>query len=203
MQKHISLTKQQVLSHNYIEVLWKDNEDINVDLFAILLDKEDKLIEDGDFVFYNSESRTSSFDPEKWHNRHNWRNSTLPMSVDGSVYAIGEPIDDEDEYWGEGMFIDLFRTRPKIHKIKFILAVYDDTGSRTLHGVKSIKVRIKQHESSETIYSSDISDIFEDDKVISLCTLKRNSEDNWSVSEDIIGYNNLQIFLDNFIVKSK
>lgn len=64
--------------------------------------------------------------------------------------------------------------------------------------VNSIKVRIKQHESSEIIYCSNISEFLDDDKGVSLCTFRRTSEVNWTVSDDIIRYNNFQILLDNF-----
>lgn len=144
MRNLITLTNDQACAHNYIEVLWNGNAELDLDLFAILLDKDDKLISDGDFVFYNSDNRTAPFDPEKWHSRSCWRNRTLPMSVDGSVTVIGEPLDEDNEnYWGERMFIDLFKTRPEIHKILFFLAVYDHTDSKSLRDVKSIKVRLK------------------------------------------------------------
>lgn len=144
MRNLITLTNDQACAHNYIEVLWNGNAELDLDLFAILLDKDDKLISDGDFVFYNSDNRTAPFDPEKWNSRSCWRNRTLPMSVDGSVTVIGEPLDEDNEnYWGERMFIDLFKTRPEIHKILFFLAVYDHTDSKSLRDVKSIKVRLK------------------------------------------------------------
>lgn len=64
MRKRITLTNDQECSHNYIEVLWNDNAKLDLDLFALLLDTDDKLIYDGDFVFYNSENRSVPFDPE-------------------------------------------------------------------------------------------------------------------------------------------
>lgn len=189
------LTDGQVHSHNYIEVLWNGDANLDLDLFAVLLDKDGKLIDDRDFVFYNSENRTEPYTPNKWHNRNIWRDRTLPISVDGSVYAIGEPIDENDD-WGEGMFVYLFKTRPEIHEIKFILAVYDDGRSTTLRGIKSIKVRFKQHGSSEAIYSFDINGGFTNERVISVCSLQRTPEENWYASNSIIGFANIQSFLD-------
>lgn len=199
----ITLTNDQALSLNYIDVMWNGNADLDLDLFAILLDKGDKLIEDGDFVFYNSENRTVPFDPDKWHSRSCWRNNTLPISVDGSVMMVKDaPIDEDNEDdWGECMFIDLFKTRPEINKILLFLAVYDDTGSRSLSGIKSIRVRLKQHESLETIFSSKISKDFTTEKVITVCSLQRKSDGLWSVGDEVIGYNDIQAILSKYIPK--
>lgn len=198
--KIYTLTPDQVRSHNCIKVFWNSISEVELDLFAILLDKNDKLIEDGDFVFYNSVSRTLPFDPEKWHSKANWRNSTLPMSVDGSVYAIGEPMDDDnDGYWGEGMFIDLFRTRPEIHKIIFLLAVYDDGRALKLNDIKHIKVSLGQDGFSEPLVSYKISDSFEDEKVISVCSLQKQSDNNWIVGKEVLIYNDISTLLDKII----
>ncbi len=162
MKSKYSLTKEQINYHNYIEVRCQDNTLQDFDLLAILLVKDNKLIDKGDLVFYNSYIRSEEYNPIKWRNKSQWRNHTLPMSVDGSVYTIGEPIDNEAyDYLGEGMFVDLFKTRPEIKKILFFIAVYDVDGNQTLKGMIDVKVRLKAHSTGEILYDSNIVVSFE------------------------------------------
>ena len=54
--------------------------------FHFLLGEDGVILEDGDFVFYNSDNRAEPFDRrEKFGNKKNWREETVPVSKDGSV----------------------------------------------------------------------------------------------------------------------
>lgn len=189
------LTLTQVCSHNYIKVLWNSNTGLTLDLFGFLLDKGRKLVDEGDLVYYNSRNRTEPFDQNKWCTRKQWIDCTLPVSVDGSVYGIMDSFYD-DTHCGEGMFIDLFKTREEIHTILFALAVYDDDGSRTLRGINDIEVSLCRDEFSEPAMDYRINGLFDNKKVITVCCLQKHTDGLWSVNNNIIGYKDIQTLID-------
>lgn len=107
------------------------NNHLEVDLFALLL-KGDELLDEGDFVYYNSKNRTEPFNISLFGNKQTWMARTEPMSSDGSIRLEGdysgddnyEYLSDEYEILSERCYIDLSKINPKYDKIKIGFALF-------------------------------------------------------------------------------
>lgn len=101
------------------------------DIYALLL-KGDELLDDGDFVYYNSPNRTEPFNVSLHGNKRKWMERTMPMSSDGSIIIGGdyggddnyEDLSDEYELLSERCYIDISKVNSKYDTIKIGFALH-------------------------------------------------------------------------------
>lgn len=106
---------------------WKNPAGRNDDLdaCAFLLGKDGIIANDADMVFYGSDSRSESYDPKIYPTRLLWKETTRPVSSDGSVIGA---IDDEGNAHEahEVIEIDLSKVAKDIERIMVCAAVFND-----------------------------------------------------------------------------
>ena len=93
--ERFKLDKSAGLNNLSVILGWKSGADL--DASAFLLGEDGVILDDGDFVFYNSDNRSESFDRQKFGNKRKWREETVPVSVDGSVVGSADDLGDDDE----------------------------------------------------------------------------------------------------------
>ena len=117
--ERFKLDKSAGLNNLSVILGWKSGADL--DASAFLLGEDGVILEDGDFVFYNSDNRSEAFDRQKFGNKRKWREETVPVSIDGSVVGSSDDLgdDDEGEDANEEMHVDLSKVNSKISEIVF------------------------------------------------------------------------------------
>ncbi len=127
---------------------WKNPPGRNDDLdaCAFLLGQDGIIANDADMVFYGSESRTESYDPKIYPTRALWKETTRPVSADGSVVGA---IDDEGNAHEahEVIEIDLSKVAKEIERIMVCAAVFNDPEIGALTTLNDI------HEPSLTLHN--------------------------------------------------
>lgn len=183
---------------------WDVNEgasqfDFDLDVAALMIGKDKKIISDDYFVFYNSELRVRPSDLTKivpaslWSNNDELREESRP--VDPELSVIGS-IDDEDGKTSEDgddeiMDIDLSKVRPDVQEIIITVSIYEYQKRRQNFGqVERAYVRIykpgNDAEGRED-YRYDLTEDFSACASIEFCRLyRRNGE--WKVQALGIGH---------------
>ena len=183
---------------------WDVNEgasqfDFDLDVAALMIGKDKKIISDDYFVFYNSELRVRPSDLTKivpaslWSNNDELREESRP--VDPELSVIGS-IDDEDGKTSEDgddkiMDIDLSKVRPDVQEIIITVSIYEYQKRRQNFGqVERAYVRIykpgNDAEGRED-YRYDLTEDFSACASVEFCRLyRRNGE--WKVRALGIGH---------------
>ena len=183
---------------------WDVNEgasqfDFDLDVAALMIGKDKKIISDDYFVFYNSELRVRPSDLTKivpaslWSNNDELREESRP--VDPELSVIGS-IDDEDGKTSEDgddeiMDIDLSKVRPDVQEIIITVSIYEYQKRRQNFGqVERAYVRIykpgNDAEGRED-YRYDLTEDFSACASVEFCRLyRRNGE--WKVQALGIGH---------------
>lgn len=183
---------------------WDVNEgasqfDFDLDVAALMIGKDKKIISDDYFVFYNSELRVKPNDLSKivsaslWSNNDKLRQESRP--VDPELSVIGS-IDDEDGKTSEDgddevMDIDLSKVRSDVQEIIITVSIYEYQQRRQNFGqVERAYVRIykpgNDAEGRED-YRYDLTEDFSACASVEFCRLyRRNGE--WKVQALGIGH---------------
>ena len=183
---------------------WDVNEgasqfDFDLDVAALMIGKDKKIISDDYFVLYNSELRVKPNDLSKivsaslWSNNDKLRQESRP--VDPELSVIGS-IDDEDGKTSEDgddevMDIDLSKVRSDVQEIIITVSIYEYQQRRQNFGqVERAYVRIykpgNDAEGRED-YRYDLTEDFSACASVEFCRLyRRNGE--WKVQALGIGH---------------
>ncbi len=106
---------------------WMGN--LNVDLSALLLTEKGILADEGDFVYYNSRTRSIPFNHNRFVSKCQWILETNPTSLDQSVELLKDDFIDYSEqyseYCSEYLKVTPSNVRPEISKIIFVASIYD------------------------------------------------------------------------------
>lgn len=181
------LKKSEGLSNLTVSLGWKGGADL--DACAFLLGEDGVILNDADFVFYNSNNREEEFSREKFGNKKIWRARTRPMSTDGSVMgSIDDLGDDEDEDGdaSEDMMVDLNKVDGKITEIVFCVTVYNE--ATTFGHVNSPYISIVNDENGEEICRYNLKEKFQNETAVVAGRLLCDEEGEWSFEAVGKGY---------------
>ena len=131
--ERFALDKSEGLEKVQIDLNWKSGADL--DASAFLVGADGMIMDDADFVFYNSNRRANPetgevepFNKAVHGNKAHWRAATVPVSADGSVLGSADDLgdDEEEDESGETMHVDLSKVSPKVQEIIFCVTIYLD-----------------------------------------------------------------------------
>lgn len=181
-----TLKKSEGLTNLTVSLGWKGDADL--DACAFLLGEDGSILNDADFVFYNSNNREDEFDREKFGNKKIWRQKTRPMSADGSVMGSiddlgGEEPDDEAS---EEMTVDLTKVNAKITEIVFCVTIYNE--STTFGAVNSPYISIINDEDGEELCRYNLKEKFQSETAVVAGRLICDEEGEWSFEAVGKGY---------------
>ena len=195
--ERFNLKKSEGLNKIQINLGWKSGADL--DVCAFLLGADGVIMDDADFVYYNSENRCDPgslvlepFDRAKFGNKKNWRIETIPFSKDGSVIGSADDLGDEDDEGddaGEEMHVLLNKVNPKISEIVFCVTIYhgDETGT-TFSKVREPFISIVNEDSEEELCRYNLKENFANETAVVAGSLICDEEGEWSFEAVGNGY---------------
>lgn len=196
--KYYLLNKCMISDNLYIGVRLTPCDKFNVDLMAILLAGENTLVDEADFVFYNSKNRTIKFDPNIFKNRRVWMNTTSIMSEDGSIILHQDfPVENEDMYLlsdSDLIQANLKQTAKYIDKVAICLSIYDD--GRSLNDVKDAELIFYRYPTDEIILRKAIKISPSFDKFMVMGHFYRINNDEWEYADECKTYPTVVEYLD-------
>lgn len=191
------LDKSQGLSKIRVELTWESTADLDAEAFC--LGEDGVIIENADFVFYNSDKRALPFkenDSEsdymenikeepfnlKIHgSKSRWRASTVPLSFDESVVGSWDDPgqeEDDDEESGETIRVNLNRVRTDIREIIFTVTIHAGNGV-TFKDVKNAKITIINIDNDEVLCSYALNEKFKNEDAVVVGELRLSDEGEW------------------------
>lgn len=195
-----SLGKGEELNAIQVDLSWKSGADL--DASAFLLSDDGVITDDADFVFYKSDNRSEAYDRAKFGSKKNWRDNTVPVSLDGSVIGSADDLGDEDdgnEEAGETMHVDLAKTRPEVTEIVFCVTIYDEDGKVSFKDVRDAKIVITDEESGEELCSYNLKERFSSETAVVAGSLVLNEDGEWAFEAIGNGYDGgLQTLVDMY-----
>lgn len=210
LRHSFNLNKEEDLDLIRVDLDWTKG-DLDVQTFCV--GKEDQILEDADFVFYNSERRTDlpadgendamyinravevPFDIDRFGSKRKWRQHTAPYSFDGSV--IGS-FDDREGGKGEKIRINLSKVRPAIRKIVITVTVNPTPEVETFRDVENAVVTVRNAQNGDELVSYKVNEEFANETALIAAELI-NKEGEWvfrAVGEGLDG--GLQTLVDTF-----
>lgn len=207
--ERFSLNKSEGLEKVQVDLNWKSGADL--DASAFLVGEDGVIMDDADFVFYNSTQRanpkTGEFEPfvKAVHgNKKNWKDKTVPVSADGSVLGsaddLGEGGEDEDEDAGETMHVDLSKVNPKIQEIIFCVTIYHgDKDGVTFGDVREPSITISNEDTGEELCTYNLKEEFSSETAVEAAKLVCNDEGEWEFVAVGEGYDGgMQTLIDMY-----
>jgi tellurium resistance protein TerD len=198
--ERFKLDKDSGLNLIQVDLGWKSGADL--DASAFLLGEDGAIMDDADFVFYNSENRNKPFDRSEFGNKKNWKSQTCPMSKDGSVMGsiddLGDGDEEEGEDAGETMHVDLSKVNPKITEIVFIVTIYHGDEEGTTFGkVREPFISITNEETGDELCRFDLKDKFSSETAVVAGSLICDANGDWSFEAQGKGYDGgMQTLID-------
>lgn len=182
-----TLKKSEGLSNLTVSLGWKGGADL--DACAFLLGEDGVILEDADFVYYNSNNREEAFSRDKFGNKKVWRQQTRPMSSDGSVMGSIDDLGDDDDDDGdasEEMTVDLDKVNGKIVEIVFCVTVYEE--ATTFGSVNSPYISIIDDENGDELCRYNLQEKFQSETAVVAGRLLCDEEGEWSFEAVGKGY---------------
>lgn len=187
--ERFKLDKSAGLNNLSVILGWKSGADL--DASAFLLGEDGVILEDGDFVFYNSDNRSESFDRQKFGNKRKWREETVPVSMDGSVVGSADDLgdDEEGEDANEEMHVDLSKVSSKITEIVFCVTIYHgDEDGTTFGSVRDPYISIVNDEDGEELCRYALNEKFKTETAVVAGSLICNEDGEWAFEAQGKGY---------------
>lgn len=153
---------------------------VDLDISALCLGENDKIIDGSDFVFYNSRERGDiqalkviPYDCNKFKNQLEWKRNTSPVDRNELIWINNTddcPCDDCNE------FIDYCILNPQnwpqsVKKILICLSVYQGQGAPSLDFINNIHVfgspfdhTVHAHNNRKRLFDYNLDDIIHSDK---------------------------------------
>lgn len=166
-----------------IKVLLDWNSDADLDASSFLCGDEGLILDDADFVFYNSENREKPFDRAIYGNKRRWMSETRPMSSDGAVLGS---IDDRDGGSGEKIDVDLDKVSPKVSEIVFVATIHDT--DKTFGDVKDAYISVVNAETNEELCRYELNEAFTSETAVSVAKLVVNEDGDWEFEAVGLGH---------------
>lgn len=198
-----SLSKESGLNKIQVDLTWKSGADL--DASAFLLGADGVILDDADFVFYNSDHRSEPWNREKFGSKPRWLGETIPVSSDGSVLGSADDLgygeeggaDDES---GETMHVVLDKVNPKIQEIVFCVTIYHEAGDDVTFGqVREPAIVITNEETGEELCRYDLKENFSSETAVEAGKLVCNDDGEWEFEAVGQGYDGgLQTLVDMY-----
>lgn len=200
-----------------VDLTWESEADLDAEAF--LLGDEGTIIEDADFVYYNSQTRAplvkdgesdedylnrvaeEPFDKKAHGSKKHWQKVTAPLSFDESVVgSFDDPgADDEEEEAGETIRVNLEKVRPEIEEIVFTVTIHhpDESDQTTFQDVKNARIVITDAKTGDALCAYNINEDFSSETALVAGSIKRNDDGDWEFEAIGKGYNGgLQTLVD-------
>lgn len=198
-----SLSKESGLNKIQVDLTWKSGADL--DASAFLLGADGVIMDDADFVFYNSEKRSEPWNRDKFGTKVNWREETIPVSADGSVLGSADDLGDgeedtENDDASETMHVILDKVNPKIREIIFCVTIYHGAGDDTTFGqVREPSIVITNEETGEELCRYDLKEKFSSETAVEAGKLVCNEDGEWEFEAMGQGYDGgMQTLIDMY-----
>uniref|UniRef100_UPI004026E360 TerD family protein n=1 Tax=Alloprevotella sp. TaxID=1872471 RepID=UPI004026E360 len=198
-----SLSKESGLNKIQVDLTWKSGADL--DASAFLLGADGVIMDDADFVFYNSEKRSEPWNRDKFGTKVNWREETIPVSADGSVLGSADDLGDgeedtESDDASETMHVILDKVNPKIREIIFCVTIYHGAGDDTTFGqVREPAIVITNEETGEELCRYDLKEKFSSETAVEAGKLVCNEDGEWEFEAMGQGYDGgMQTLIDMY-----
>lgn len=185
--ERFTLDKSEGLEKVQIDLNWKSGADL--DASAFLVGADGMIMDDADFVFYNSNRRANpetgeveSFNKAVHGNKAHWRAATVPVSADGSVLGSADDLGDDEEgdESGETMHVDLSKVSPKVQEIIFCVTIYHgDKDGVTFGAVREPSITISNEETGEELCKYNLKEKFSTETAVEAAKLVCNGEGEW------------------------
>ncbi len=186
--ERFTLDKSEGLEKVQIDLNWKSGADL--DASAFLVGADGMIMDDADFVFYNSNNRANPdtgesepFNKQQHGNKVNWRKVTVPVSSDGSVLGSTDDLGNEDEEVdeaGETMHVDLSKVSHKVQEIIFCVTIYHgDKDGITFGAVREPSITISNEDTGEELCSYNLKENFSSETAVEVAKLVCNDEGEW------------------------
>lgn len=166
----ISLDKIAPLLHNvHIGLGWdaedSSGNDIDCDVSLFMIDENNKIPQDGFFVFYNNLN-----------------------SADGSVVHQGDNRTGEGDGDDEEIHVDLSLVHPDIVQMMFIVTIHDaETNNQNFGMVENAFIRILNKENNEELCRYNLSNEFNDVDSVQIARLYKY-DNHWHFEALADGY---------------
>lgn len=187
-----------MIDEYYVGVKMIPSDRFNADLMVALLNMDNQIGVDVDFVYYNSLNRTLPFDENKYKNKNIWKQSTATMSKDGSVILHQEfPFEEEDIYLlsdSDLLQINLNKVDESIEKIALCFCLYEE--GHSLDEIEELEV---------VFYEDNIYNFFDKHKIkinsrghrfLVMGFLQRVKEGKWEYVYDDTTYLSVSQYID-------
>lgn len=182
------LKKDEGLNRIKAVVGWKKGADLDVSAF--LINEDGVIMNDADFVFYNSENRELPFDKETYGNKKVWRRKTRPMSADGSVLGSiddrGNGSDDGGDEDNETMLVVLDKVDGKVSEIVFCVTVHDE--DKTFSDVRNPYIAVFNEENGDELCRFNLDEQFSNETAVVAARLLCDEEGDWQFEAQGKGY---------------
>ncbi len=175
--ERFSLKKSEGLNNLIVTLSW--DGDIDLDISAFLVGEDGLILDDADFVYYNSAKRSEPFDPAKYGNKNAWKAQTVPVSADGSVMGS------HDERTGgnaEKMRVDLSKVGGAIKEIIFCSTIYNE--GKTFGDVQNPIVTVTDVTNGNELCSYHLDEQFTTQKAVVAASLAINADYEWEFKAD-------------------
>ena len=190
--ERFTLDKSEGLEKVQIDLNWKSGADL--DASAFLVGADGMIMDDADFVFYNSNRRanpeTGVVEP---FNKAHWRAATVPVSADGSVLGSADDLGDDEEgdESGETMHVDLSKVSPKVQEIIFCVTIYHgDKDGVTFGAVREPSITISNEETGEELCKYNLKEKFSTETAVEAAKLVEALNEKYGVVYQKLRTNN-------------
>ncbi len=190
--ERFKLDKSAGLENVQVDLTWIAGENSDLDASAFLIGADGMIMDDADFVYYNSNHRANPetgvvepFDRNVHGNKVRWRAATLPISADGSVLGSPDDIgekqeDDDDDDSSETMHVRLSKVSPNIQEIVFCVTIYHgDMNGSTFGSVREPAITISNEDTGEELCRYNLKEKFSKETAVEAAKLVCNEDGEW------------------------
>lgn len=203
------LAKGEDLEKIRVDLTWESEADLDAEAF--LLGNNGLIVEDTDFVYYNSAKRGPikgdgetedeyfsrvaeiPYDRNVYGSKKNWQSETAPLSFDESVVGSFDDLGSDDS--GESIRVNLSKVRPGIDEIVFTVTIHGD--DVTFKDVKNAKLVITNIMNGEELCAYELNEQFTSETAMVAGALRLNDDGEWEFEAIGNGYDGgLQTLID-------
>ena len=170
--ERFSFVKDNSLNNLTVILGWETGADLDASTF--LVGEQGVIDDDANFVFYNSENRSETFDIAKFGSKNAWKAQTRPMSADGAVLGA---IDEREGGNTEKVSVDLSKVAPSVKEIVFCATVY--TNGKTFGDVTAPYLSIVNDANGEELCRYILDEQFAQETALVAGSLSANTQGAW------------------------
>lgn len=170
--ERFSFVKDNSLNNLTVILGWETGADLDASTF--LVGEQGVIDDDANFVFYNSENRSETFDIAKFGSKNAWKAQTRPMSADGAVLGA---IDEREGGNTEKVSVDLSKVAPSVKEMVFCATVY--TNGKTFGDVTAPYLSIVNDANGEELCRYILDEQFAQETALVAGSLSVNTQGEW------------------------